>query len=413
MEHFKQTKERLIRYAKINTRSDEASQTIPSTKRQFDLLNVLVSELEDIGMEEVHLNLENAFVTATLPANVEGNVPTIGFISHVDTADFNSENVNPQVHEDYAGEAIPLDEAGKYQLTVEEFPQLANYMGQTLITTDGSTLLGADDKAGIAEIITAMEYFLQHPEIPHGKIRIAFGPDEEIGRGADHFDVEAFQADFAYTVDGGPVGELEYESFNAAQATVQFQGKNIHPGTAKDQMVNAILLMHEFIAALPAYAVPEHTEGRQGFYLVMDVSGNVDEADLTLIIRHHEREIFEEMKAYLIHVVERMNQGLDMKRVNLRMEDQYYNMGEIIAQDMYPVEVAERAMKAVGVEPIVKPIRGGTDGSKISFMGIPTPNIFAGGENMHGRYEFVAVESMVKATETIIKIAELVAKEAK
>ncbi|AXY26740.1 peptidase T [Suicoccus acidiformans] len=413
MEHFEQTKERLIRYAKINTRSDEASQTIPSTKRQFDLLNVLVSELEDIGMEEVHLNLENAFVTATLPANVEGNVPTIGFISHVDTADFNSENVNPQVHEDYAGEAIPLDEAGKYQLTVEEFPQLANYMGQTLITTDGSTLLGADDKAGIAEIITAMEYFLQHPEIPHGKIRIAFGPDEEIGRGADHFDVEAFQADFAYTVDGGPVGELEYESFNAAQATVQFQGKNIHPGTAKDQMVNAILLMHEFIAALPAYAVPEHTEGRQGFYLVMDVSGNVDEADLTLIIRHHEREIFEEMKAYLIHVVERMNQGLDMKRVNLRMEDQYYNMGEIIAQDMYPVEVAERAMKAVGVEPIVKPIRGGTDGSKISFMGIPTPNIFAGGENMHGRYEFVAVESMVKATETIIKIAELVAKEAK
>ncbi|UPQ85578.1 peptidase T [Ignavigranum ruoffiae] len=401
------TQERLIRYAKINTRSDEASETIPSTSIQFDLLHLLVDELKQIGMSEVSLSSENAFVTATLPANTEEELPTIGFIAHVDTADFNSEQVNPQIVKNYQGPEIVLNQEQGIVMAESEFPNLKTYHGQTLITTDGTTLLGADDKAGIAEIMTAMEYFIQHPEIKHGKVRVAFGPDEEIGRGAEHFDAEGFAVDFAYTMDGGPVGELEYESFNAAAAKLQVTGKNIHPGTAKDKMINAITLLNQFISQLPEDEVPEKTEGRQGFYHVTEMSGTVDEAQLSMIIRDHDREIFEQRKTLVQEIVEGINQAYDKAPIALELKDQYYNMAEVIKKDMRPVNLAEQAMKELEIEPLIKPIRGGTDGSVISFMGIPTPNIFAGGENMHGRYEFVAVESMVKATEVIIKIVSL------
>lgn len=404
MNFFNETKDRLIKYAKINTRSDEKSTSIPSTRRQFDLLNLLVSELESIGMQKVTLNQDNAFVTATLPANIE-NVPSIGFIAHVDTADFNSENVQPQIYPNYDGKEIHLNE--DFSMTPEDFPSLNAYKGQTLITTDGTTLLGADDKAGIAEIMTAMEYLIQHPEIKHGKVRVAFGPDEEIGRGADHFDAEDFGVDFAYTMDGGPVGELEYESFNAAQAILTIQGKNIHPGTAKGKMINAITLLNQFISSLPEDEVPEKTEGRQGFYHVLEINGTVDKASLQLIIRDFDREKFENRKQTVQQIVNEINQEYSQEPIQLQLNDQYYNMAEIIEKDMTAVNLAQKAMEDLNIKVDIKPIRGGTDGSKISFMGIPTPNIFAGGENMHGRYEYVAVESMVKATEVIIKIIEL------
>lgn len=407
MNFFEKSKERLIRYAKINTRSDENSPTIPSTERQFDLLNLLVEELKEIGMEEVELNPDNAFVTATLASNSQKDLPTIGFIAHVDTADFNSENVQPQIIENYQGQDIVLNEELDIVMSVKDFPNLNNYIGQTLITTDGTTLLGADDKSGITEIMNAMEYLIQHPEIEHGKVRIAFGPDEEIGRGADHFDAEGFQCDFAYTMDGGPVGELEYESFNAAGAKLKVKGQNIHPGTAKDKMINAITILNKFMNALPQDQVPEKTEGRQGFYHVTEISGTVDEANLSMIIRDFDRQVFEAMKDLVKKTVEDINQNYDYQVIELDLFDQYYNMIEVIEKDMVSVELAEKALRALDIEPIIAPIRGGTDGSKISFMGIPTPNIFAGGENMHGRYEFVAVESMVKASQVIIKIVEL------
>ncbi|MCR8968946.1 peptidase T [Facklamia sp. 7083-14-GEN3] len=405
MDLFEKTKERLIRYAKINTRSDENSTTIPSTEIQFDLLNLLVDELKEIGLEEVELNSDNAFVTATLPANTDKEVPSIGFIAHVDTADFNSENVQPQVFENYDGKDLQLSE--DWVMKVSEFPNLPPYKGQTLITTDGTTLLGADDKSGIAEIVTAMEYLIQHPEIKHGKIRVAFGPDEEIGRGADHFDAEGFATDFAYTMDGGPVGELEYESFNAAQAVLKIRGKNIHPGTAKGKMINATTVMNLFMSDLPQAEVPEQTSGREGFYHVLSVEGTVDEAELVMIIRDFNRDVFEKRKAKVEEIVANINKEYAQPPITLELKDQYYNMAEIIEKDMTPVDLAQAAMESLDIPVNIVPIRGGTDGSKISFMGIPTPNIFAGGENMHGRFEFVAVESMVKATEVIIKIAEL------
>lgn len=407
---FNLTKDRLIRYAKINTRSDEASTTIPSTIIQFDLLHLLKDELVELGMEEVDLNPTNAFLTATLPANTSADIPAIGFIAHVDTADFNSENVQPQVLENYDGKDIVLNEALDIKMTVADFPNLLSYKGQTLITTDGTTLLGADDKAGIAEIMTALEYLLAHPEIPHGKIRVAFGPDEEIGRGADHFDAKGFDVDFAYTMDGGPVGELEYESFNAAAANLEITGKNIHPGTAKGKMINAITVASQFMMGLPADEVPEKTEGKEGFYHVSSLEGSVDEAKLSMIIRDHHRQAFQERKALVSHLVDQINAQYPYEVIKLEMFDQYYNMAEVIEKDMRSVELAKEAFIDLGIKPDIKAIRGGTDGSKISFMGIPTPNIFAGGENMHGRYEFVAVESMVKATQVIVKIAELAAK---
>ena len=402
--------DRFIRYVKKETRSDEASTTVPSTPSQTDFLKDLVEELVELGYQDVRLNPKNSFVTATIPATTTKEVPVVGFISHVDTADFEARNVQPQFHENYDGEAIVLDKEGKFVLSPKDFPNLKNYVGKTLITTDGTTLLGADDKAGVSEIVTAGAYLLAHPEIEHGKIRVAFGPDEEIGRGADLFDVEEFGCDFAYTMDGGPVGELEYESFNAAQAEITIQGKNVHPGTAKDTMVNALEIARQFQNALPEFEVPEHTSGREGFYHLMYANGVVEEAKLVYIIRDHDRKLFEAKKAYLQLVADRLNASLDSNRISIDMKDQYYNMAEIIEKDFRAVEVAQKAMENLSITPIIEPIRGGTDGSKISFMGLPTPNIFAGGENFHGRYEFVAVESMEKARDVIIEIAQLLAK---
>lgn len=407
---FNQTKERLLKYTKINTRSDESSDTIPSTAIQFDLLKLLVIELEQLGLEDVELSPTNAFVTATLPANTDEPLPAIGFIAHVDTADFNSVNVQPQIHENYDGKDIVLNEDENIVMSVKDFPNLPPYKGQTLITTDGTTLLGADDKAGIAEIVTALEYLIAHPEIKHGKVRVAFGPDEEIGRGADHFDAEGFAVDFAYTMDGGPVGELEYESFNAAGVTLKITGKNIHPGTAKGKMINSISIINKFMNGLPEKEVPEQTEGREGFYHITNMEATVDEGHLSLIIRDHDREKFEERKVFVKQLVKDINQRYPYEVIEVDIKDQYYNMAEVIEKDMRPVDLAKEAFAALDIPAVIEPIRGGTDGSKISFMGIPTPNIFAGGENMHGRYEFVAVESMVKATEVIIKIVELNAK---
>lgn len=403
---FQETQERLIRYAKINTRSDEASTTVPSTACQLDLLHLLVDELKAIGLQEVEFNPENAFVTATLPATSDKPVPTIGFIAHVDTADFNSENVQPRLIPNYDGQDIVLNQAQDIVMKVADFPALSSYQGQTLIVTDGTTLLGADDKSGIAEIMTAMAYLAAHPEIEHGKIRVAFGPDEEIGRGADRFDVEHFDCDFAYTMDGGPVGELQYESFNAAGARLHFHGKNIHPGTAKGKMINAVQLLKDFLSALPEDQVPEKTDGRQGFIHPMEAKVTVDQGQLDLIIRDHDRQAFQAKKDLVQSIVDKMNAAYPVPVLSLEMKDQYYNMAEVIEQDMKSVELAKSAMEAIGIKPIIEPIRGGTDGSKISFMGLPTPNIFAGGENMHGRYEFVAVESMVKATQVIVGIIQ-------
>ena len=403
---FQETQERLIRYAKINTRSDEASTTVPSTACQLDLLHLLVDELKTIGLQEVEFNPENAFVTATLPATSNKPVPTIGFIAHVDTADFNSENVQPRLIPNYDGQDIVLNQAQDIVMKVADFPALSSYQGQTLIVTDGTTLLGADDKSGIAEIMTAMAYLAAHPEIEHGKVRVAFGPDEEIGRGADRFDVEHFGCDFAYTMDGGPVGELQYESFNAAGARLHFHGKNIHPGTAKGKMINAVQLLKDFLSALPEDQVPEKTDGRQGFIHPMEAQVTVDQGQLDLIIRDHDRQAFQAKKDLVQSIVDKMNAAYPVPVVSLEMKEQYYNMAEVIEKDMKSVELAKSAMEAIGIKPIIEPIRGGTDGSKISFMGLPTPNIFAGGENMRGRYEFVAVESMVKATQVIVGIIQ-------
>ncbi|MGX6980073.1 peptidase T [Vagococcus elongatus] len=400
---------RFLKYVKIDTRSDSASKTVPSTESQVAFGKMLVEELKEIGMSAVKYNDENGFVTAELPANTDKEgVRSIGFIAHMDTADFNSVGVNPQIVENYDGKSdISLDGEGKFKLTVKDFPNLANYEGQTLITTDGSTLLGADDKSGIAEIMSAMEYLLKTPEIKHGKIKVAFGPDEEIGVGADRFDVDDFAVDFAYTMDGGPVGELNYETFSAAQADITIQGMNVHPGTAKDTMINALQLAIDFHNLLPSEEVPEKTEGYEGFFHLMKLSGNVEEAELSYIIRDHDREKFEDKKKKTTAIQNELNAAFDQERVKVNMYDQYYNMGEIIAKDMSIIELAKEAMVNTGITPKIEPVRGGTDGSKISYMGIPTPNIFAGGENMHGRFEFVAVESMEKATDVIVEIIRL------
>ena len=399
---------RFLKYVKTETRSDATSTTTPSTQTQVAFAKELQKELEELGLSDVHYNESNGFVIATLPSNVDHDVRSIGFIAHMDTADFNAENVDPQIIENYDGEStIKLDKEGKYTLNTKDFPNLKNYAGETLITTDGTTLLGSDDKSGIAEIMTAMEILLKNPTIKHGEIKVAFGPDEEIGVGADKFDVEDFNVDFAYTMDGGPVGELQYETFNAAQAEITIQGKNVHPGTAKDTMINALQLAVDFQNALPADEVPEKTEGTEGFFHLMSLSGSVEEAKMAYIIRDHDRTRFEERKAQLLAVQESLNARFDEPRVHVHLYDQYYNMKEIIEKDMSIIDLAKDAMKAVGITPMTEPVRGGTDGSKISYLGIPTPNIFAGGENMHGRYEFVSLQSMMKATDVIVKIAEL------
>ncbi|MBL1229450.1 peptidase T [Enterococcus sp. BWB1-3] len=402
---------RFLRYVKTETRSNPLSKTTPSTETQVAFARTLKKELEELGMSEVFYNEDNGFVIATLPGNTDKDVRTIGFIAHMDTADFNAENVNPQIVENYDGKStIKLDAEGKYTLNTNDFPNLKNYAGQTLITTDGTTLLGADDKSGIAEIMTAMEILIKNPSIEHGTIRVAFGPDEEIGIGANKFDVDQFNVDFAYTVDGGPVGELQFETFNGAQAEITLLGKNVHPGTAKDTMINALQLAIDFHNELPAEEVPEKTEGREGFFHLHQLSGTPEEAQMIYIIRDHDREKFEARKEMITEIQAKLNSQFDQERVVMNLFDQYYNMGEIIEKDMSIIEVAKQAMIELDIKPVIEPIRGGTDGSKISFMGIPTPNIFAGGENMHGRFEYVSLQAMEKATDVIVKIAELNAK---
>ncbi|WP_195516297.1 peptidase T [Enterococcus dispar] len=399
---------RFLRYVKTETRSDATSKTTPSTKTQVAFAHVLKKELEDLGLADVIYNETNGYVIATLPSNTDKPVKTIGFIAHMDTADFNAENVNPQVIENYDGEStINLDKDGKYTLNSNDFPNLKNYAGQTLITTDGTTLLGADDKAGIAEIMTALEILIKNPEIKHGTIKVGFGPDEEIGVGADKFDVAQFGADFAYTMDGGPVGELQYETFNAAAAEITIHGKNVHPGTAKDTMINALRLAIEFNNQLPQNEIPEKTAGYEGFFHLMALNGNEEEAKISYIIRDHDRDKFEARKALITAIADKMNSQFDENRIDVNMYDQYYNMKEIIEKDLNIVEIAKNAMLALDIKPIIEPVRGGTDGSKISQLGTPTPNIFAGGENMHGRFEFVSLQAMEKATDVIVKIAEL------
>ena len=403
---YETLKDRFLRYVKFETRSDEKSETIPSTPTQLEFAKILAKELEDIGMENVYVN-DACFVNATLPGNVDKEVPVIGFIAHMDTADFNATNINPQIVENYDGKDIVLNELKDIVLSVEEFPNLKNCVGKTVITTDGTTLLGADDKAGIVEIVEAMKYLIEHPEIKHGTVKVAFGPDEEIGRGADNFNVEEFGADFAYTMDGGPIGELEYESFNAAGAVFKIRGKSVHPGTAKGKLINASLIAAEVVNSFPADEVPEKTEGYEGFYFLDKISANCEEAELSYILRDHDREKFEMKKKFAANVAKKINEKYGKELVSVEIKDQYYNMGEIIKDHMNVVEIAEKAMKNLGIKPIIQPIRGGTDGSKISFMGLPTPNIFAGGENFHGKYEFVALESMILATDVIVEIVKL------
>ena len=396
--------ERFLRYVKINTRSDENATRTPTTQSQVDFaLNILKPELEELGLSNVHYLESNGYLVATLPANDDQLTRKIGFISHMDTADFNAEGVSPQVIESYDGGIIPLGTSG-YNLNPTDFPNLQNYIGHTLITTDGTTLLGADDKSGIAEIMTALAHLKAHPEIKHCEIRVGFGPDEEIGIGADKFDVDDFDVDFAYTVDGGPLGELQYETFSAAGAELTFHGRNVHPGTAKGQMVNALQLAIDFHNQLPAEDRPELTDGYQGFNHLQTMTGTVEEANSSYIIRDFETESFENRKATFQEIADKMNQAYGQTRVDLVIKDQYYNMRQVIEKDMMPVELAKEVMEDLGIVPVIEPIRGGTDGSKISFMGIPTPNLFAGGEYIHGRYDYVSLQTMEKAVDVILGI---------
>ncbi|MCC8018321.1 MAG: peptidase T [Rikenellaceae bacterium] len=398
--------ERFLRYVAVDTQSDPASETYPSTARQFALLNMLVEEMKCMGLEEVDIDA-HGYVTATLPASPGcGESPVIGFLAHVDTSpDMPGAGVKPRIIENYDGGDIVLNDS--VTMAVADFPELAFYKGNTLITTDGTTLLGADDKAGIAEILTAVEYLLAHPEIRHGKIRIGFTPDEEIGRGVDFFDVGAFGAQFAYTVDGGFEGELEFENFNAASAKIAVQGRNIHPGYAKDKMLNALLVVQELGSMLPSAQRPEHTEGYEGFYHLVAVNGGVENAAAEYIIRDHDRGRFEDKKAFISRVADYLNGKYGHGTVTLTLKDQYYNMREMVEPHPEIIEIARRAMEEAGVEPVIRPIRGGTDGSRLSYMGLPCPNLFTGGMNFHGKYEYVSVDTMHKAVRTIVNIAGL------
>lgn len=391
--------ERLVRYAKIDTQSDASSTTCPSTEGQWDLLHELQKELATVGLEEITLD-ENGYLFATLPANIDKDIPTIGFLAHVDTAtDYTGKNVNPQRIDSYDGLDIALNE--KTIMTVQDFPELKNYVGHTLLTTDGTTLLGADDKAGIAIIMTAMEYFIQHPEVKHGKIRVAFTPDEEIGRGPHKFDVEKFGAKFAYTMDGGPLGELQFESFNAAGAKVVTNGKSVHPGSAKDKMVNSITMAMKFQSHMPTDAVPEKAEGYEGFIHLMNITGDTEKTELSYIIRDHDREKFEAKKQLFLDTAEKIKAEYGENAISVELNDQYYNMGEKITPVIEILNVAKDVMIALDIEPLIIPVRGGTDGSQLSYMGMPTPNVFTGGENYHGKYEFISVDVMEKSTEVV------------
>lgn len=400
--------DRFLRYVKYDTQSDELTNLTPSTPGQFKFAQVLEKELRELGLEEISLD-ENGYLMATLPANTDkAGVPTIGFIAHLDTSpDMSGHNVKPRIVEYYDGGDITLNEEEHIILSPSQFPELLNYLGQNLIVTDGTTLLGADDKAGIAEIISAVVYLQKHPEIKHGKIRVAFNPDEEIGQGAHKFDVGRFGADWAYTMDGGEIGELEYENFNAAVAKVTFKGRNVHPGYAKHKMVNSIRMANQFILMLPRWETPEHTEGYEGFYHLVQIEGDVEKTTLTYIIRDHDRDRFERRKKELEHLVRKTNNEFP-DSCTIEIKDQYYNMREKIEPVMHIIEIAEQAMKDAGVTPKVQPIRGGTDGAQLSFKGLPCPNIFAGGLNFHGRFEFVPIPSMEKARDVIVEIARIV-----
>jgi len=399
--------ERFISYAKVDTQSNENKDTCPTTPGQLTLANMLVEELKGIGMNDVTID-DNGYVMATLPSNTEKQVDTIGFLAHLDTAtDFTGTNVNPKVIENYDGLDITLNESLHIVMSPNDFHSLEEYKGHTLITTDGTTLLGADNKAGITEIMTAMAYLIQHPDIKHGRIRVAFTPDEEIGRGPEKFDVAAFNAKYAYTVDGGPLGELEYESFNAASAKITCKGSNIHPGTAKDKMVNSAKIAMKLQSMLPQEEAPEFTDGYDGFYHLLEIQGDVEQTKLNYIIRDFDKENFQARKSNMERIVAELRAQYGQERIVLEMRDQYYNMKEMIEPVRHIVDIAYEAMKSLNIEPIVRPIRGGTDGSQLSYMGLPTPNIFTGGENFHGKFEYISVDNMIKATHTVIEIIKL------
>lgn len=399
--------DRFISYVVIDTQSNDESNTCPSTPGQLTLANKLVDELKSIGLEDISID-ENGYVMATLPANTDKEVPTIGFLAHLDTAtDFTGNGVNPLLHENYDGNDIVLNEDLHIVLSPKDFPNLKNYIGHHLITTDGTTLLGADNKAGIAEIMTAMAYLVQHPEIKHGKIRVAFTPDEEIGRGPHKFDVDQFAATYAYTVDGGPIGELQYESFSAAAAKITIKGNNIHPGTAKGKMVNSAKIAMELNSLLPSEEAPEYTEGYEGFYHLLSFHGDVEKTVLSYIIRDFDRTSFNNRKATMEKIVTNLNEKYGQGTIELELHDQYFNMREKIEPVKEIVDIAHEAMTKLGIEPIIEPIRGGTDGSQLSYMGLPTPNIFTGGENFHGKFEFISIDNMLKATNVIVEIARL------
>jgi tripeptide aminopeptidase len=397
--------ERFLSYVVVDTQSDPSSESVPSTKSQFDLAKIVEKELLEMGLKEVTLD-EKCYLTAMLPTNSDKNRPPIGFVAHFDTSsDCSGKDVKPQLVKNYQGQIINLGES-QYKLDPEEYPILKELMGHDLVTTDGTTLLGADNKAGIAEIVTAIKYLVDNPQIEHGDIFIGFTPDEEIGRGADHFPLKRFKASWAYTIDGGPQGELEYENFNAAQATIEFTGISIHPGSAKGLMINSQTLAAQFHAAMPADETPETTEGYEGFFHLVEMNGTVEETKLTYIIRDFDDEGFQNRKLYLEEQVRLMNEKLGQDMVKLVIKDSYKNMYAMVSQHPHVIEIAKKAMEEVGVKPLITPIRGGTDGARLSYMGLPCPNIFTGGCNFHGRHEFISVDAMVKAVETIVKIAE-------
>ena len=399
---------RFVSYVTIDTESDPSNPNFPSTEKQWNLAHLLEKELNEIGLEDVVLD-ENCYLMATLPSNIDYKVPTIGFISHIDTSpDFTGKNVNPQIHSNYDGNDIVLNKAQNIVLSPDYFDDMLQYKGQTIITTDGTTLLGADDKAGITEIVSAMEYLIQNPQIKHGTIRICFTPDEEVGKGAHLFDVEKFNADWAYTMDGSQIGELEYENFNAASAKITIEGKIVHPGYAKGKMINSMTIASDFMRNLPANEVPEKTTGYEGFFHLHDLTGTVEKTVLEYIIRDHDFDLFEKRKSFIEQIGVDFNKKYGKKTVNIEIKDQYFNMKEKIVPVMHIVTIAKEAMEEIGIKPLIKAIRGGTDGSQLSFKGLPCPNIFAGGHNFHGKYEYVPVESMIKATEVIVRIAEKV-----
>ena len=398
---------RFLRYVQIDTQSAENSKTYPSTKKQFDLARILAIELKDIGLEDVEVD-KYGYVTGVLPSNIEKDIPVIGFLAHMDTAtDMSGENVKPQVFENYNGEDILINKELNVSLLISEFPELKKYKGQTIITASGDTLLGADDKAGIAEIITAIEFLVKNPKIEHGTIKVAFTPDEEIGSGVDYFDVKKFGADYAYTLDGGPIGELEYENFYAAGIAIKIQGRNIHPGYAKGRMINAILVASELNDMLPIEQRPELTENREGFFHIIRFIGTVETAEIHYIIRDHDIDKFEKKKELIVDVINLINKKYDQELVKYQLEDQYFNMREKVEPVYHIVEQAKQAMLDVGITPNIKPIRGGTDGARLSYMGLPCPNLFTGGHNYHGRHEFISLESMEKAVQVILKIIEI------